>query len=194
MKFWRCMVGDLKDGSRIEILLRDASQPFQLHGPCLIRVYPRDNSRVVKHGANAVRIALTAAELPILCAAMNRAYPRFGAVVPRMRDRCNERYVPGENGRPFLVAFGAGDAVVKVGMEIADNVAHPVVQLLPRSGSNVRRAAASVSWMPTWTEFRVLCAHFEQTALQTEIADNPAGTLYPSVCSRRTRISQRRYR
>jgi len=166
--------------SEVDIVVRDTVHPFRLHGPCLVRVTPRDGTRVARCGLNSVRIAFTEAEIRVLTAAMNRAYPRFGAVIPSMRHDCNCGYVPSDKGRLFLVAFGAKGSAVRIGMEITGSSAHPVVELRATSQSNVRRTGASVSWMPTWTEFRILCAHFEQTVLQADAATESADTSRPA--------------
>lgn len=165
-----------KEEAGVDILLRDAVHPCRLHGPCIVRVTSRPETRVVDCGSQVVRVAFTQAEIRVLAGAMNRAYPRFGAVVPTMRDDCNRGYVPGDDGRPFLVALGVRGSAVKIGMEIASALSHPVVELHAVPKSNVRRTGASITWMPSWTEFRVLCAHFEQTALQSQSATETSGT------------------
>jgi hypothetical protein len=52
----------------------------------------------------------------------------------------------------------AMDNVVKIGLEVADGVRHPVVELTALPNSRVRRSSSGWTWMPRWTEIRVLVA------------------------------------
>lgn len=145
--------------SNIDVVLRNSWHPFRPHGPCLVRIEAQPNSRAVNTAANAVRVAFVAAELQILSNSMNRAYPSLKTDWRIGRDP-NGDYVPGKQGIPYLVALAAIDGTVKIGIELTNGVRHPVVELTPKAGSNVRRSGVTVTWMPTWTQYRVLCAEF----------------------------------
>jgi hypothetical protein len=110
-------------------------------------------------GANAVRVAFVSSEIRVLASAMNRAYPRLKSDF-RIGGDPNGDYVPGKAGIPFLVALVATDGTVKIGVELTNGVRHPIVELVAKPRSNVRRTGATYSWMPAWTQFRILCAEF----------------------------------
>jgi hypothetical protein len=149
-----------KDLPKIEILLRDSSDPFRRHGPCLIRLQAFSDSRVVEMNSNAIRVAFVASEIRILADAMKRAYPRLTMDTHMPLCDPNHGYVPGKVDVPFLVACSALDGTVKIGIELVETVRHPVVELCWKPGSSVRRKASTVDWMPTWTQFRTLYAEF----------------------------------
>jgi hypothetical protein len=96
----------------------------------------------------------------ILRNAMNLAYPRLRADAQVPLCDSNRHYAPGKPGVPFLVGLATPDGTVKIGVEINDAIRHPVVELQWKAGSSVRRAGSQVSWMPTWTQFRILHAQF----------------------------------
>jgi hypothetical protein len=56
---------------------------------------------------------------------------------------------------------------VKIGIELADGVRHPVVELTVRPHSRVRRTGSIVTWMPRWTEIRVLVAEYAPPTTST---------------------------
>ena len=159
------MTSQLTSEQQVQILLGAANGPLQTGGSCIVRVVPRPNTRVARVSAATIRIAFVPAEVVLLVQTMNRACPRLHVDAPPIRPGCNEGYVPGEPSRPFLVPCGGRQAAVRIGVEIVGELEHPVVELTPKRGSRVHSAGGSIDWMPNWTEFRVLVAEFEETAL-----------------------------
>lgn len=146
------------DRDQIVIVLRNSAHPFQVHGPCVVKLEAGPNSRVVATGRDRVHVAFTRQQLVVFAGAMARAYPRLrlGQTIPEGDP--NSNYVPGASGRPFLIALR--NESVRIGIEIAEGVTHPVVELTAKPQSRVRRVGRVISWMPSWTEAAVLHAEF----------------------------------
>lgn len=146
------------DQDRIEIVLRDSSHPFRLHGPCVVKVEARPDSRVVAIGRDSVRVAFTRYQLLTFARAMGRAYPRLRLDLTTPDRDPNSNYVPGAPDGPFVVAYRS--ECIRIGIEIAERIAHPVVELTAKPQARVRRIGDVMNWMPSWTEFSVLHAEF----------------------------------
>lgn len=106
-----------------------------------------------------LRVAFTASEVRLMASAMHRAHPRLRFKLPALQADQNTHYIPARNGRPFLIALAA-DGIVKIGLELADGQRHPVVELAAIPNSRVRRTGPRWTWMPKWTEMRVLVAEY----------------------------------
>lgn len=146
----------------VSVILRAPTHPFRLSAPCVIFVRPRPGSRVVQTGANSLRVAFLPAEIRIVAAIINGAFPRLRFALPPMCRNQNRNYVPGEEKRPFLAV--TDDGAVRIGVEIANAAAHPVVQLTVERDSRVWREGLATAWIPGWTEFRALVAEYAAPA------------------------------
>lgn len=142
---------------QVDVVLRVPSGLRGIWGSCLIHLHPEPGSRVVEIGRASLRIAFTAEEIRIVARTMRRVHPRLHFELPALDVSQNRNHIPGRNGRPFLVALAADNAV-KIGLELADGVRHPVVELTALPNSRVRRSSSGWTWMPRWTEIRVLVA------------------------------------
>lgn len=155
------MKTDFPNYKQVDVVLRNSRDPFRTYGSCLVRIKPRPESRAVAIERGAFRVALSAFEITTLARAMARAFPRLHCRLPNICDE-NSGYVPGRHGRPFVVAFAAADGLVKVGLELADGRRHPVVELRVKRHCRVRWLGQELTWQPSWTEFRILCAEFAE--------------------------------
>ena len=144
---------------QIDVVLRVPSGLPGVWSSCLLYLHPRPDSRVVEIGGTSVRVAFTSAEIRLVAGAMRRVHPRLHFKMPPMDTSQNKDYIPGRNNRPFLVALVADNAV-KIGLELADGARHPVVELTAVPNSRVRRSSSGWTWMPKWTEIRVLVAEY----------------------------------
>jgi hypothetical protein len=177
---------------QIRILAPNPRQPCGKFGHTIVRVVPRRDSRVVCVREDTVRIAFVPAEVVLLARAMNRGFPRLRVDVPLMQPGCNEGYVPGDVSRPFLTPLGGRNAPVKIGVEMVQEQEHPVVELTPKPRSRVGSSRGSIDWVPSWTEFRILLAEFERTALPTPNPSNETKPR-PHMPGRRTRRRCRKH-
>ena len=153
------MRNKLSERRQIDVVLRVPSGLPGVWSSCLIHLHPQPDSRVVEIGRTSLRVAFTVAEIRLIARSMRRVHPRLYFKLPTLNPGQNRNYVPGRNGRPFLVALAADDAV-KIGLELAAGARHPVVELTAKPHSRVRREGLAVTWMPTWTEIRVLVAEY----------------------------------
>ena len=144
---------------QVDVVLRVPSGLPGVWGSCLIHLHPKPDTRVVATETGSVRIAFSAAEIRLIAGAVRRVHPRLLFKLPAMDTSQNKDYIPGRNNRPFLVVLTADDAV-KIGIELADGVPHPVVELTAAPNSRVRRTSSGWTWMPRWTEVRVLVAEY----------------------------------
>lgn len=159
----RDMKNELSKRRQVDVVLRVPSGLPGVWGSCLIHVHPQPYSRVVDIGRDSVRIAFTAAEIRLVARAMRRVHPRLHFKLPALDTSQNKHYTPGRNSRPFLVALAADNAV-KIGLELADGARHPVVELTAIQNSRVRRSSSGWTWMPRWTEIRILLAEYAPVA------------------------------
>jgi hypothetical protein len=144
---------------QISVILRASAHSCRaLAAPCIILVQPQPGSRVVQTGVDSVRVAFLPSEIWLIAAIINRAFPRLRFSVPRMCRDQNRNYVPGAEKCPFLPVLD--DGVVRVGAEIANSAAHPVVELTVAPNSRVWREGGATAWVPRWTEFRALVAEY----------------------------------
>lgn len=157
------MRNKLSKRRQVDVALRVPSGLPGVWSSCLIYIHARPDSRVVEIGRTSVRIAFTAAEIRLIARAMRRVHPRLHFKLPALDASQNRNYIPGRNGRPFLVALAA-DFAVKIGLELADGARHPVVELTAIPNSRVRRSRSGWTWMPRWTEIRVLVAEYVPVA------------------------------
>ena len=155
----RDMKNKLSKHRQIDIILRVPSDLSPGGSSCLVKLRPQPGSRVVEIGRTSLRVAFTAPEIRVLARSMHHAHPRLHFKLPTLETWQNRNYIPGRNGRPFLVALAADD-IVKIGLELAEGARHPVVELTAKPQSRVRRADLALTWMPTWTELRVLVAEY----------------------------------
>jgi hypothetical protein len=153
------MRNKLSKRRQIDVVLRVPSGSPGVWSSCLIHLHPQPDSRVVEIARTSVRIAFTAAEIRLIAGAMRRVHPRLHFKLPTLETSQNRNYIPARNGRPFLVALAADDAV-RIGLELADGRRHPVVELTATPNSRVRRMDSGWTWMPKWTEIRVLVAEY----------------------------------
>lgn len=158
-----CMRNRLSKRRQIDVVLRVPSGLPGVWSSCLIHLHPQPDSRVVEIGHTSVRVAFTAAEIRLIAGAMRRVHPRLRFNVPALQANQNTHYVPAAFGRPFLVALA--DAVVRVGIELANDQRYPVVELTAIPNSRVRRLTSGWTWMPRWTEIRVLVAEYARFEL-----------------------------
>lgn len=126
-----------------------------------------------------MRIAFGNAEIALIAKVMNRAYPRLQIDIPAPQEDRNADYFPGDADRPFLVGFSGPKGCVRIGVEIADRVAHPVAELTAAASLNVREAGDSITWLPRWTEFRILAAEFELVAQDGATGNSCSDTAKP---------------
>lgn len=162
-----CMLSKSRLNRQIDVVLRVSSYSPQVWSSCLIRARPHPGSRVVEASSDSIRIAFTAPEIRLIAGAMRRTHPRFHFKLAGMRLDQNRNHVPANDGRPFLVALAA-DNLVKIGVEVLEYTRHPVVELTARANSRVRRTGATVTWMPRWSEIRVLAAEYAPPAASTQ--------------------------
>ena len=158
------MRNKLSKRRQIDVVLRVPSGLPGVWSSCLISLRPQPNSRVVEIGRTSVRIAFTTAEVRLIARAMRRVHPRLHFKLPVLDASQNRNYIPARNGRPFLVALAA-NGVLKIGLELADGARHPVVELTEKAHSRVRRTGSCWTWMPKWTEIRVLVAEYARSQL-----------------------------
>lgn len=173
----RDMKNKLSKPRQVDVVLRVPSGHSGIWGPCLIHLRPKPGSRVVEIGRTSLRIAFTADEIRIVARAMRRVNPRIDFELPALGVSQNRNYIPGSHSRPFSVAL-AMDNVVKIGLEVADGVRHPVVELTALPNSRVRRSRSGWTWMPRWTEIRVLveCALVPSSASRRPFTPHSAHT------------------
>lgn len=157
------MKNKLSKRRQVDVVLRVPSGLPGLWSSCLIHLHPEPDSRVVEISRTLVRIALTAAEIRLVARAMRRVHPRLHFKLPALDTSQNKYYIPGRTNRPFLVALAADNAV-KIGLELAHGARHPVVELTAIPNSRVRRSSSGWTWMPRWTEIRVLVAEYAPVA------------------------------
>ena len=155
----RDMKNKLLKRRQVDVVLRIPSGLRGIWGSCLIHLHPEPGSRVVEIGLISLRIAFTAAEIRIIARTMRRVHSRLHFKLPALDTSQNTYYIPGRNNRPFLVALAA-DSAVKIGLELADGVRHPVVELTALPNSRVRRSSSGWTWMPRSTEIGVLVAEY----------------------------------
>jgi hypothetical protein len=160
---------------QVSVILRNPTHPFRLAAPCVIFVRPQPGSRVVQTETNSLRAAFLPAEIRIVAAIINRAYPRLLFALPKMCRDQNRNYVPGQEKRPFLAV--ADDGVVRIGVEIANSAAHPVVQLTVQRNSRVWREGSATAWIPGWTEFRALVAEYAPPEAWAPVFSKPTRNL-----------------
>lgn len=153
----RDMKNKLSKRHPVDVVLRVPSGHRGIWGSCLIHLHPEPRSRVVEISRTSLRIAFTADEIRIVARAIRRVHPRPHFELPVLAMGQNRNYIPGSNSRPFSVAL-ATDNAVKIGLEIAHGVRHPVVELTALPNSRVRRSSWGWTWMPRWTEIRALVA------------------------------------
>lgn len=144
---------------QVDVVLRIPSGLRGIWGSCIIHLHPEPGSRVVEIGRISLRIAFTAAEIRIIARTMRRVHSRLHFELPPLDTSHNTHYTPGRNSRPFLVALAADNAV-KIGLELAEGVRHPVVELTALPNSRVRRSSSGWTWMPRSTEIGVLVAEY----------------------------------
>jgi hypothetical protein len=157
---------------QVSVILRTPTHPFRLSAPCVIFVRPRSQSRAVQTGTSSLRVAFVPAEIRLVAAIINRAYPRLRFALPSMGRDQNRNYVPGEEKRPFLAV--TDDGAVRIGVEIANAAAHPVVQLTVERDSRVWREGLATAWIPGWTEFRALVAEYAPPVAWAPLFSKPA--------------------
>ena len=164
----RDMKNKLSKRRQVDVVLRVPSGLRGIWGSCLIHLHPEPGSRVVEIGRISLRVAFTAAEIRLVARAMRRVHPRLHFKLPALDTSQNKHYVPGRNNRPFMVALAADDAV-KIGLEFADGARHPVIELTAIPNSRVRRSSSGWTWMPRWTEIRVLVAEYAAVTVPTSL-------------------------
>ncbi len=157
------MENKLSERRQVDVVLRIPSGLPGFWGSCLIHLHPEPGSRVVETGRASVRVAFTAAEIRLIARVMRRVHPRLHLQLPPLDSTQNRNYVPARNERPFLIALVADDAV-RIGLELANGRRHPVVELTAKPNSRVRRTDSFWTWMPKWTEIRVLVAEYAPLA------------------------------
>ena len=167
---------------QVDVVLRVPSGLPGLWSSCLLHLHPQPHSRVVEIG-RSLRIAFTAAEIRLVARAMRRVHPRLHFELPALDTSQNKYYIPGRNNRPFLVALAADNAV-QIGVELADGARHPVVELTATPNSRVRRIHSRWTWMPKWTEFRILAAQY---AAHDAWTSRPAGQHRPNLRNKSSR-------
>jgi hypothetical protein len=155
----RYMKNKLSKRRQIDVVLRVPSGLPGIWGSCLIHLHPQPDSRVVEIGGGSLRVAFTAAEIRLIALTMRRVHPRLHFRLPALDTSQNRDYIPARNGYPFLIAMVAANAV-RIGLELADGTRHPVVELTATRNSRVRRTSSGWTWMPKWTEIRVLVAEY----------------------------------
>lgn len=143
--------------------------PFHNYPCVLICLRARSKSRVVENSAPSLRVALTGAEVRLLCIHFRRIYPRLKYKLAARTRHTNRRHIPFGYGWTFEAEYTSPDGLVKIGWETIGNrqslTKRPVIELFPRPYSRVRCLKWSWSWMPNSSEFKALAAIFGSQVL-----------------------------
>lgn len=133
--------------------------------PCvLISLRPRVNSRVVEVRGRSLRVALSGAEVRLLCHHFRRIYPRLKYGIPAKTRRTNLGHIPGQPDWNFKPKYTSEDRLVQIGIEVwgsrMSQKRRVVIELTPGPYSRVRCLKWSWSWMPNSTEFKTLAGMY----------------------------------
>lgn len=139
-------------------------QPQHAYPCVLVWLRPRVNSRVVEVHGGALRVALTGAEVRLLCRHFARIYPRLKYRIDARTRHNNKGHMPGRPGWLFKPSYESRDGLVRIGRETTGDHLNKrrrvVIELWPRPYSRVRCLKWSWSWMPNSTEFKEIAKLF----------------------------------
>jgi hypothetical protein len=151
---------------QIKIIATTTPDRSPFHGyPCvLIYLRARSKSRVIESSAPSLRVALSGAEVRLLCIHFRRIYPRLKYKLAARTRHINRRHIPFGYGWSFDAIYTSPDGLVRIGWETIGNqravTRRPIIELFPKPYSRVRCLKWSWSWMPNSSEFKALAAIF----------------------------------